>query len=419
MVGQIRSEDSRAALRRCAADNLLAEFEPQLRSTADLAEQIQQALQSPLGYPGLNAATIPGDHIVFALGRDIVDTATILQAVIDYFQANELTDRYVQFLLPSNFADDALAKLQDIAKSHKFVTSVVRHDPGDAKAHAFLTSNHDNRAIVLSRPLCDADVVIPVHRALDPKTFRNFGPFSVIYPEYTDADSRRRWNSPGFVTRPERRKRRINDVEEVRQLMGVVYSLALLPGRDFAVQSAWFGEAELVSQASQSFLAEHWNGQLEKQPGVVLAQLGGTKEQQTWENAARVLSNVEHVVPSNGAVVLCCDINVRPGTSMMRMAESLELHDFEQANLKSRLPDAATAMQFARTLSQCKVYFYGPLPESTLDDLDLIPVQNEAELKKICDHYGDVAVVYDAQDLRVQLTDVESAVPPSSGDFFP
>jgi len=254
---------------------------------------------------------------------------------------------------------------------------------------------------------------------LDRETFRNFGPFSAIYPEYTDADSRRRWNSPGFVTRPERQKRRIRDVEDVRQLMGVVYLLTLLPGKDFTVQSAMFGEAGQVSAEAETYLARHWRGSLEKQPGVVLAQLSGGPDQQTWENGARVLSNVEHLVQSTGAVVLCCEINTRPGPAMMRMAESLELHDFEQANLKSRLPDAATAMQFARTLSQCKVYFFGQLPESALDELDLIPVQNEAELRKICEHYGNVAIVNDAQDLRVQLADVETSVPPSSSDFLP
>jgi len=385
-------------------DLLLAELRADARQPPDLTVAIEQAIAEPSGYPGLASSTVPGDVVLVAIGKELVDVESIVMGVVQYFRRAHLADRLLRFLLPSE-ADVAL--VEKLRQSTPEFVEVLVHDPADAQANSFLTSGSDNQPIILSRFVCDADVVIPVNACHDPDRFDYFGPFSAVYPNFSDVDTKKRWNSPLFVTRKERRARRIRVVEEVRSLLGVVYTLLLIPANDHGYCEAVFGETNEVWQRVQNESMPRWQPSIPQSAGVVLALLSGGSPGQTWHLAARALANVEHLVRPGGAILLFTEISERPGPAMRRIGEALEFTDFEAVMRKSRQRDSAIALQFASTQSQCKVYFRGRVPESILDDIDLIPVESDAECRKICEHYKDVVVVHDAQQMVPKFEDSE------------
>jgi len=389
--------------------HLLANLQSDAAPASDLAKEIAAALTNPSGFPDLAEATVPGDTILFALGKEVSDVEAVARGVVQYVQDASLVDRQFQFLLPAGSLTPMIEALQQALGPLGETAEVLVHQPQDQKANSFLTSTQENRAIILNRHLCDADVVVPVGVARSEGGFNTFGAFSSIYPTYSDIDSQKRWNSPLFVTRPQRRRRRAAEVEEIRQLLGIVVNCLLVPGRGGGYSQALFGEASEIQALAERQMAEHWQPSVEKLAGAVIALVTGGELGQSWENAAKALANVEDLVRPGGAVILATQIRRRPGAAMMQMGQALEFTDFETLMRKSRSEDAAIALQFAKTLSQCKIYFRSDLPEDVLDQLDLIPVESDDECRKICEHYQDVVIVHDAQTMSLRLA--ESGLP--------
>ncbi|GAA4440708.1 hypothetical protein [Bremerella cremea] len=401
--------DNAASQCDLAPELVLADLQSDALATADLAQAVSAALSQPRDFPNLAEATVPGDVVLFAIGKNVIAVEEVVRGIVLHVQEAKLTERTIQFLLPPGVLPGQVDRLQEIVAPLGEGTEVVVHQPQDQKANSFLTSTQDSRAIILNRHLCDADMVVPIDVARSEGGFSYFGPFSSIYPTFSDIDSIKRWNSPLFVTRVQRRKRRVADVEEVRSLLGIVVNMLLLPASGGGYHSAIFGEAASVEAAAASQMIEHWEPNVPSLAGAVIALVTGGRMGQTWENAARALANVENLVRPGGAIILATEIRERPGAAMAQMAESLEFTDFETEMRKSRHADAAIALQFAKTLSQCKIYFRSLLSEEILDQLDLIPVESDEECRKICEHYQEVVVVHDAQSMSVQVADTSVA----------
>lgn len=391
------------------AQHLLANLQSDALPASDLAETIATALSHPEGFPDLAEASVPGDTILFAFGKEVSDVEEVARGVVRYAQQVNVADRQFQFLLPSDVLTPVVESLKQVINPLGESAEVLVHQPHNQKTNSFLTSTQENRAIILNRHLCDADVLVPVGVARSAGGFNTFGAFSSIYPTYSDIDSQKRWNLPLFVTRPQRRKRRAAEIEEIRQLLGIAVNCLLMPARGGGYSHALFGEASQVQALADKQLAEHWQPNVEKLAGAVIALVTGGQLGQSWENAAKALANVEDLVRPGGAIILATQIRQRPGLAMAQMAESLEFSDFESLMRKSRSEDAAIALQFAKTLSQCKIYFRSELPEDILDQLDLIPVESDDECRRICEHYQDVVIVHDAQNMSLRLA--ESGLP--------
>ncbi len=392
-----------------ADQHLAANLQSGALPASNLAETVAKALSHPVGFPDLAAASVPGDVILFAFGKEVTDVEDVAQGIVQYVQQAQLTDRQFQFLLPYESLPPVVESLKPIVALLGDQAEVLVHQPHDQKANSFLTSTQDNRAIILNRYLCDADVVVPVGVAQREGGFNTFGAFSSLYPAFSDIDSQKRWNSPLFVTRPQRRKRRTAEIEEIRQLLGIAVNCLLLPARGGGYSNVVYGEASQTQAMAAQELAEHWQPSVPTLAGAVIALVTGGQLGQTWENAAKALANVEDLVRPGGAIILATEIRQRPGLAMAQMAESLEFTDFESVMRKSRSEDAAIALQFAKTLSQYKIYFRSSLSEDILDQLDLIPVESDDECRKICEHYQDVVVVHDAQYMSLCLA--ESGLP--------
>lgn len=384
---------------------VLANLQADYPAAQDPQQAILDALTNPVGYPDLAHASVPGDVVLFVFGKDVGDYLPTVSAIVSYAQFAEMNDRTFQFLLPHETLSPVVEQLKQAIAPLGESSEVIVHQPQDQKANAFLTSTQDNHAIILNRHLCDADLVVPIDVARSHEGFGYFGPFSSVFPTYSDIDTQKRWHSPLFVTRKQRMKRRIAEVEEIRQLLGIVYNCLLVPARGGGFAAVIFGEAGHVETEANLQLQQHWQPHVPNMAGVVIALITGGQAGQTWENAARALANVEHLVRPDGAIILATEIRQRPGVAMSQMAESLEFTDFESQMRKSRHEDAAIALQFARTLAQCKVYIRTALPEAVMDDLDMIPVQSDEECRKICEHYQDVVVVHDAQNMSVRVAD--------------
>ena len=389
--------------------HLLANLQSGALPASDLVESVANALKNPEGFPDLAEASVPGDVVLFAFGKEVTDVEDVARGVVRYVEQAKLTDRQFQFLLPQETPPPVVESLKPIAASLEDQAEVLVHQPHDQKANSFLTSTQESRAIILNRYLCDADVVVPVGVARSEGGFNTFGAFSSLYPTFSDIDSQKRWNSPLFVTRPQRRKRRTAEIEEIRQLLGIVVNCLLLPARGGGYSRVVYGEASQVQAVAAKHMAEDWQPNVTALAGAVIALVTGGQLGQTWENAAKALANVEDLVRPGGAIILATEIRQRPGLAMAQMGESLEFTDFESLMRKSRSEDAAVALQFAKTLSQSKIYFRSSLSEDILDQLDLIPVESDEECRKICEHYQDVVVVHDAQHMSLRLA--ESGLP--------
>lgn len=382
---------------------LLAEVIAEAPPLPSIAEGVRAALDAPIGFPPLDAATVPGDRIVLALDPEVTEIQEIASGVLRFFAEKGLTDRQIVFLLPSGTPDQVAEALRADLASFELPAEVQIHAPADQKANSFLTSDGEDRAIFLNREICEADVVIPIGLARPASQVDYFGPFSALFPAYGDIDCQRRWSAPGFVIRPGQRKKRLAETGEVGDLLGILCVMQLVPASGGGISQVLFGMVTPVIEEAARLRQSAWRRSIPETAQVVLALVSGDRPQQTWANAARALASAERILKPGGAVILCTEIREPPSPALAMLTRSEEPDELCQALRKCRLPGAWITMQFASTLRNHKIYLRSLLAESMLDDMGLIPVGSDEECQRICDHYGSTIVLHDAQSIAIDV----------------
>jgi len=371
---------------------------PRGRPPDDLPAAVAAVLNDPLEYPALARCTTPGDQVVLALEHGVP-------------QIPQLTAAVVQTLVEAGVHPDGITILRTRADidttaedPSRFLPLSVRrrirmavHDPSDRNMLAYLASTEAGEPILLHRAIHDADLVLPIGCLRAEQSRDYFGIHGAVFPTFSDEKTLARFRAPGSLRPGGKRKRElIREVDEVAWLLGVNFTVQVIPASGSLVLHVVAGQSEAVRRRSRQLYAAAWNCSAPQQASLVVAAIEGDCGQQTWRNVGRALDAASELVEDGGSIAVCCELAATPGAAMQRMMGAESRRVAMRRTNTDRPEDAVPAAQLARALERGNVYLLSKLAASVVEDLEMIHVGDSVELSRLVRRHPSCVVLSNA-----------------------
>ncbi len=369
-------------------------------AVAEVPALVSRALEDPVDYPPLRQALVPGDRVVIALGADVPEAAAVLGAVCGVLESAGVEPESVTVLSSAGAA-------ADLAGAGPPGVVFETHDPDDRDRLAYLATTTGERRVYLNRLLTDADFVLPVGRlAFDP-VFGYRGPWSAIYPELSDTDTRRSYQAAATDAVADREHPRplLKESAEVGWLLGCHFQLGLVPGVSGLV-GAVAGLGTAVMDQGARGVEDAWVVRAGSRAELVIAGIGLPGQATHIDDLARGLATATGLVRRGGKIVLLSRAGGEPGPALRRLiaADDPRVGPAALRGHESD-PDYAAARQLALTLAWADVYVLSALSSDDVEGLSMIPLDRPEEARRLVAVSGSCLLVSQADLARAVVAD--------------
>ncbi len=360
-------------------------------AVVDVPEQVAHVLDVPTGIPPLSRCLTPSDQIVVALEEGIPGGGQIGASVVEYLAASGIDADGITILRSATDAvDQSNNPLTFLSEELQQRVRLVDHNPADKNALAFLANAKSNSPIWLNRALIDADMVIPIGCVHGRAVPGHFGLHGAVYPTFADLDAQKKFRSPRALGARGRYRRSIVEaVDEVGWLLGVVFTVQVVPGVGDTGQQIVAGEVDAVRRRARGLYRKNWQWEVPHRARIVVAGIEGGPGHQTWRNLARSLVAAMECVEDDGAIVLCCEIAEKPGEAVESLRTCRTRQEAVQKIIDSPPVDALVVAEMVRAMERVDVYLRSGLDPKLLEDLMISPIESDAELNRLINRYPD------------------------------
>lgn len=378
---------------------------PQDLPIEDLAAAVRAALSQPLDYPPLARATTPEDRVVLAVDDGVPRCAEIVAATIGYLVQSGILPDGITVLRTASAAGNGGPDIRSQwpEQWHDQV-DLLTHDPDNSAQLAYLAMSHDGDAVLLNRALFDADLVLPIGVLRPEGAPGDFGCFGGIYPTFADQKALQRFRDPGALRAHGKRHAKLRrQAEEAAWLLGVTFSIQVVPGDGDHVLGVLAGEPASIGRQGRTVYDRAWKSTVPGRASLVVAAIGGGVEQQNWLNLGRVLAAASALVEDGGAVAVCCDLAASPGPGVQSLSEVESPVDAIPVLRRARPADLLTAVQLVQALEQCRLYLLSGLDESLVEQLNMVPIDGVEDLARLVQRHPSCIVLANAQRVAAHL----------------
>jgi len=371
---------------------------PAAAPLADLRAAIREALASPIDFPPLARATTPADQVVLALESGLPRAAEIVAAVVEALIAAPVDPDGITVLQgPAEAGDEMPDPRRMIREPIRQRVALATHEPDDRKKLAYLAADEAGEPILLSRPLHEADLVLPIG-CLHPESATGiFGVHGLLFPGFSDRETQKRFRSlrggnPGNAAK----QRLVEQADHVAWLLGIQFTIQVVPGPGDTVLDVLAGQSNSVARRGRELYRDAWDCDVPRPVGLVVAAIRGGPAQQTWENVGRALDAALAVVEDGGAIAVCCELEEPPGPALKRLAGAESRRAALRRIDKERPPDALVAASLARALDRGSVYLLSRLKPEVVEPLDIVHVAAAEELARLARRFESCVLLDDA-----------------------
>ena len=373
--------------------------QPHAESLDDPAAAVAAALIDPLEFPPLAQAIVPGDRVVVAVQPGVPQSPAIIGGTIQLICEAGADPGNVVLLLGAEDAssddDEICAELPaDLASLIK----IVIHDPNDDQQLAYLAMDSKGNPVYVNRELQDADFVVPIGRLRVDSASGYYGTLGGLFPVFGDQAAQERFRSPRNELIAAGRQRRRAEVEEVGWLLGVIFSIQVVPGAGGTVLHVLAGSVPAVAQQGNRLCQAAWVYQVPRRADLVIAGVEGDPGSQTWENVGRAAAAALEVTGGGGAIAICTELAAPPGDALRQLANGSEYEAIRHALQKETSVDALPALQLLQAMDQTQVYLLSRLDDDLVEDLGMAPVGGVDEVLRLGRNHDSCIVLANAQD---------------------
>jgi nickel-dependent lactate racemase len=383
-----------------ANGHLLAECcTPRGTALADVAVSVRQALEKPLNFPPLAQAIVPGDRVTVAIEPGVPQAAQIVAGAVAYLMAtgiepSDITLLRTQTDVETGVEDPRCRLSDDIRERVRLET----HEPAERGHLTYLAATPKGRPIYLNRTLCESDVVLPIGCLRCDPAISYHGVYSGLYPTFSDSKTLARFRNPHLVEpENEMRARARHEVDVVGWLAGTQFVMQVLPGGGESLLAVYAGEAETVFERGSQASNAVWHHQVPGRAELVICGISGGRAQQTWENVGRAIAAALRVVTEGGAVVLCTDLETKPGPAVQGLAEAESLAAALRMIGKLRPADTIAATELGTALERARVYLLSKLDTTFVEELGVAPIESPKDVARLALRSESCIVLANAQ----------------------
>ena len=287
-------------------------------------------------------------------------------------------------------SDETLVDVQAVAGD---VVQVVRHEASHRESLRYLGADVAAHPIYLNRSLVDADFVLPIV-AGRPKDESGLLDGTGIFPFYSDSCSRAR-----FYQSDEPVEEAPSDPSEPAWLLGVQIMLSVTPNSEACVGEIIAGTPDAIEKQRKS--ARQAPDGFPPPAKLVIASLDGSRQQQTWQNAARAIAAAERYCEPSGTIVLWSQIEEAPSRSLAGIGdEKSPIHSQTppaEGEFPSWDPTLNPARTFVRVGRQHRVLVHAAMNGELIEALGLGWIEDVDELTKLIRSHDSCGVLRAAQ----------------------
>jgi nickel-dependent lactate racemase len=378
---------------------------PRGKALDDPAAALTAALDEPLDYPRLSLGTTPGDRVVLAVERGLPEAAALVAAAIDYVVHGSVELDGISILQTKADAEAPGGGLDERwPETWKQRIGRLRHDPADHGQLAYLATTESGETIFLNRALTDADVVLPIGSIRRETAAGYFGIHGAIFPGFSNEKMLAHFGSlTSLQAKGDRKKRLIATVDEVSWLLGLAFTIQVVPAGGDRVLAVLAGQPAAVRQRGRELYRAAWHCAVPQRASLVVATIEGNAAAQTWQNVGRALSVAGRLVEDGGSIALCCELAEAPGPAIQCLAELGSREEALVAIRQARPADALAAAQLAAAVDRGNVFFLSNLEESLLENLEIAAVGGADELARLVRRHPSCIVLSNAPYAAVHV----------------
>lgn len=360
---------------------------------ADLKDTVFATLSEPIEFPAVQLAIVPGDRVVLAADATVPRLAEVILQVLAYFQSHGVESEQFSVVLAGHAEFDVASFTRVLPAG----LSIEVHDADDQTKVAYVAANKQGEPIYMNRTMVDADVVIPIMCARGRQAIDYEGAYGV-FPLLTDRRTRGQFYSLKQLADPSEHRHLTEWADEAAWWVGLQVAIQVIPGHDGGVANILAGSPQALEASVQAQMAELWEPQLDKTYDCVVALIDGGATQQSWDSIARVLASASPLVRPDGALIICTQLNERPGRALHRLSDSMRSEDTLARQLSSDpADDALAAAMLLQSLENCHVYLLSELPAEVVESLGVGALQDLHQADHILHNRGTCLIIASAQ----------------------
>jgi lactate racemase len=363
---------------------------------SDVTATTAAALAAPLDFPPLARAVVPGDHVVLALDHDVPRGREIVAALFDCLVAQQVNPADITLLTVAPL--HPVGDLHDLLPAaHRDQATLAVHNPDARDQLGYLAVGADDDPIYLNRLLCDADMVVPIGCLRCEPAIDYHGMYGGLFPTFSGRATQDKLFAR-VLTHAEREEARSREkIQEVGWLLGVQFTVQVIPGSAGEVLQVLAGNANEVFRQGQAECQRAWSAGVPRAAKLVVAAIDGPASEQTWDNMARALTSAARLVAADGAIALCTTIAHPPGPTMKQVSEMKDRRGALKSLHRHRAADSLPAVALAEALAQTRVYLLSELEESVVEELGMTPLASAAQLARLADRHASCIMLSNAQ----------------------
>ena len=361
---------------------------PDIQTDAKTATET--ALDKPLDFPPLAAASVPGDQITVAVCASLPCMQPIAIKVIDMLLDATAKPEEITLLLP-NASDVARYKSQESIHSEIHLES---HTADDREALGYLAASQQGNPVYFHRSLCDADLVIPIESSIPDIDGHNWTLQGKLFPTFSDAETKSRI----LVTSDsETAAQHVEESREAAWLLGIQLGVQVIPGPRNEVLHVLAGQSETIQRIGSDLSTRTWRSNISSPAGLVIGTIEGGPELQTWEHVARALAASATVVQEGGAIALCTELKDPPSPALKRMAYEAIDPSIQEERSGHFAEDELIAQRIRQTLNRASIYLVSELESQVIESIGITHVEKPESLQRLGEQCDSCILVNNAQ----------------------
>ena len=224
------------------------------------------------------------------------------------------------------------------------------------------------------------------------------GTNSVFYPGLSNAEAVRRAHGQGHSELSPGDSRPLRQLmDEVGWLLGTQYSLQVVPSAAGGVRNVLGGSTDSVLRRGEQLMDEHWLIHLERRPDIVVAAVDCDAAGHGWEQIATALETARRLVVRGGRILILSELEAEPGLAMQLLSRQQSPQEAIKPLKSFAAPDAPQALRLAYAANWADVFLVSRLASSVVEELFLIPVENQRQAQKVLAGEGTCVFLRSAQ----------------------
>ena len=370
--------------------------------SVEIPQAVAQAMESPIDFPSIDRALVPGDRVAIAVHESLPQAALVVNSIIDWLLGQQALSDLALWVVLANGQESQAQAIRDWLEANHPESllgddpriHVSCHDPDNQQNLEYIAASEQAEPIYLHRELVEADFVIPLYRWLEPQDPRRHDPF-VVLPAFADRATMNR-HAKAWLKQSESRTKRTQRHAESGWLAGIQFTVAALANQDGQIASLISGTPEQVDRASQERVdPDHANENSPNQKGfeLVVVQLVDESREPSWNHIAGAACSTERWLTPTGRIVVVAPSLIDVTSGVGALASDDPDEELQQILLDSKLQDAFAAAVLRGIQSRRSIYLQSQVDSEVLESLGFASIRNPGELERLMQSAGRVGVM--------------------------